>query len=99
MKKSYIALKAKAKKATPGPWPKAENRCDGKCSIIQVEGDGWNRLELEINRDDCNVKQADADAAYIAAAHPTLILQLVEELETAEKTIYKLAKYSSKCVD
>lgn len=60
-------LAAKAKAAMPGPW---EVGLVGNCNVVHFDGDNVRP-----------VAQCSAPvAAYIAAANPTTILALVEEL-------------------
>jgi hypothetical protein len=75
-------LEALAKAATAGPW-----RTDGRC-IDQLTDSAGQGFPLDVYPDSVEVVRAgddggiprDADASFIAAAHPEAVLELVAEV-------------------
>lgn len=53
---------------TPGPWELKGERVDGKCIFVENDHDGWHRLAVEVDSDDCDTATAWANARLIAAA-------------------------------
>lgn len=83
-------LKALAEKATPGPWlhEKENVHTGGVCSVNQG-GEPWFEV-WSPNWMDAPAKNNEADAAYIAAANPAEILELIAQLEDAQGEIRAL---------
>lgn len=72
---SQMALRALAEQATPGPWePTAVDE-----SVYQV----WAPNQRGVKRALLTWVHQQANAAYIAAAHPTAILALLDDVTTA----------------
>lgn len=80
-------LKALAEAATPGPW-KLGSWLD---NIFSVQGDSWLPI-CRVKRDEKSIERSQDknDAAYIAAAHPAAILELIRQLEAAEAETERL---------
>ncbi|MEG9670568.1 ead/Ea22-like family protein [Serratia bockelmannii] len=93
-------LKAAAMAATPGPWildddswsegdnanVSTEERYDGRIvSIAQIEGGG-----SESGFDEPFSAEQQANARYITAANPAVVLALLAELEAKDKRIAEL---------
>jgi len=78
-------LKAAAMAATPGPWDAELNEVwvmrDGTADFMLTDIFGDNELSAEQDR---------ANAAFIAAANPAVILALLAELEAKDKHIAEL---------
>lgn len=75
--KELDALEAAAKAATPGPW-----KCPGRALVVS-RMDSSEQLVC-----DCLSKQfaqAPKDAAFIAAANPAAVLDLIAELRQAKE--------------
>ena len=53
---------------TPAPWKIEPDRGDCKVIAISNPGDGWERLYVEVDSDDCDRETARANARLIAAA-------------------------------
>lgn len=72
-------LESKAKAATPGPW-----QYDG-VNVTQAVNDGTGLADV-ITTDDADEGRiiTDADAAYIAAASPDVVLSLIARVRDAE---------------
>lgn len=83
-------LKELAEKATPGPWlhEKENVHTGGVCSVNQG-GEPWFEV-WSPNWMDAPAKNNEADAAYIAAANPAEILELIAQLEDAQGEIRAL---------
>ena len=69
------ALEAAAKAATPGPW--VVDSLDG-CSVFYHDAEGIHHLIA------CCYDAQSKDAAYIAAANPAAVLELIAELRQAK---------------
>ena len=81
-------LEALAKAATPGPWEDLSNHPDHLCGTINkgkkhIAGCSW--FETWREEQHVSVEEALANAAYIAAANPTTMLELVAELREARR--------------
>lgn len=74
------ALEDTAKAATPGPWDNVVGYriYAGKKNVANAQEVFSCYAHEEIRS-----KQAQANAAYIAAANPAVVLELIEELRTA----------------
>lgn len=83
-------LKALAEKATPGPWlhEKENVHAGGVCSVNQG-GEPWFEV-WSPNWMDAPAQNNEADAAYIAAANPAAILELIAAHEDAQGEIRAL---------
>ncbi|UYU05057.1 ead/Ea22-like family protein [Serratia marcescens] len=96
----FSELKAAAMAATPGPWildddswsegdnanVSTEERYDGRIvSIAQIEGGG-----SESGFDEPFSTEQQANARYITAANPAVVLALLAELEAKDKRIAEL---------
>lgn len=83
-------LKELAEKATPGPWlhEKENVHTGGVCSVNQG-GEPWFEV-WSPNWMDAPAQNNEADAAYIAAANPAAILELITQLEDAQGEIRAL---------
>lgn len=94
----YQALRAKAEKATCGVWSLeyGESRFDCDDALIHRDVVGYLpicRIEgahPESGFDEDFQMEQQANAEFIAAANPTTVLALLDELETAEKRIAEL---------
>ena len=80
-------LKERAEKAMPGPWAYGTDaeKCGAKYpdtnrvyANLHPQDDHVYGILLSVNH---NLKICDTTAAYIAAANPTMILELIAELE------------------
>lgn len=98
----FSELKAAAMAATPGSWiavnddwsdgdhaniTTKERGDGGIIAIAQVEGGGF-----ESGFDEEFAEEQRANAAFIAAANPAVILDLLEELEAKDKRIAELGR-------
>lgn len=72
-------LKELAGKATPGPWGR-----DG--AIVLGNGRGL----ADVWGEDTSLVEDDHNAAYIAAANPSAVLALIEEVERLEQLVHTL---------
>ena len=87
-------LRALAEQATPGPWtsdihPSGMVVCsDGPVHHTEICETQWQRLIDPV----ANPDQARRNAAYIAAASPTRIIELLNELEHYERPTRELAR-------
>lgn len=80
-------LKAKALAATPGEWMREDR------TVYALMHHGWrkgeelfkNRMDLRVFCDRNHMEEEEANAAYIAAASPPVVLALIERLQRAEK--------------
>lgn len=94
----YQALRAKAEKATCGVWSLeyVESRFDCDDALIHREAAGYIpicRIEgahPESGFDEDFQMEQQANAEFIAAANPATVLELLDELEAAEKRIAEL---------
>lgn len=86
------ALREAAEKATPGPWYVHDKPCeDGNYGIDTSDKEflaeavvWWGFSRQSIWREE--------DAKHIAAANPAAVLELLDELEAAEKRIAELER-------
>lgn len=76
-------LESKARAATPGPWNTGSGehwsrdvRCRDPGLTAGGQGVAW-----------CGAEHGHEDAAYIAAAHPGVVLILIERVRAAEAEI------------
>lgn len=91
----YQALRAKAEKATCGEWSLeyGEGRFDGDDALIHREAAGYLpicRIEgahPESGFDEDFQMEQQANAEFIAAANPSTVLALLDELEAADKEL------------
>ena len=74
----YQELRRLAEQATPGPWRRTPAVRWRVVKVNEEEATEFTVADASINRLDEN---AEADAAYIAAANPAAILSLLDELE------------------
>lgn len=107
----FSELKAAAMAATPGPWildddswsegdnanVSTEERYDGRIvSIAQIEGGG-----SESGFDEPFSSEQQANARYIAAANPAVVLELLAELESktdfSDKAIERISGLEKAC--
>ena len=80
------ALEATAKTATPGPWEDLSNHPDHLRGTINkgakhIAGCSW--FETPKKEQYVSVEEALANAAYIAAANPATVLELIAEVRKA----------------
>ena len=84
-------LKEKAEKAMPGPWAYGTDaeKCGAKYpdtnrvyAYLHPQDDHVYGILLSVNH---NLKLCDTTAAYIAAANPQAILELIADYERLEK--------------
>lgn len=102
-------LKKKAEAATPGPWER-HNAADvftplgaeSRNSIACDNNDGWHIADCsqgptsvngELIEMDFGERRANAD--FIAAANPAVVLELIERLERAESSLKEPAAWIS----
>jgi hypothetical protein len=76
---SHDDLRAKAKAATPGPWEAGENHNDEPC-VYADNGNRWIAVLPHLCVTPI-LEMAQADAAFIAAASPDVVLGLLDEIE------------------
>ena len=84
-------LEARAKAATPGPW---RNAAGYKIKVAATGthcASAWSRYTYETGKEITD-EQAKANATYIAAANPAVVLELVAELRKARAERDWLAK-------
>lgn len=84
-------LKALAEKATPGPW-----EWDGDVSTYDPENEApwllqspWRDINSKVILQGTIKASQKEDAAYIAAANPAAILELIAQLEEARAQMEK----------
>lgn len=77
------AIRERRAKATSGEWSLRKSG-DGKAIWIDNPGDGWHRLSVEVDSDDCDSDTAMANALFIVNA-PTDIDTLLALLADAER--------------
>lgn len=77
MTDKYAELRRLAEAATPGPW-EVKHTSDGDVIQTEYERGGW---EIADERADV----PHQNAAFIAAANPSTILSLLDELEACRK--------------
>jgi hypothetical protein len=94
-------LETLAKAATPGPWEDLSNHPDHLRGTINkgskhIAGCSW--FETWREEQYVSVEEALANAAYIAAANPAVMLELIAELRR-EREKYKHAtiRYHEEC--
>lgn len=79
-------LKAAALAATPGPWSqKINHRREGDARVLDSKGNMF--AELDGYGDDYRTERANA--AYIAAANPAAVLELIAEIERLSAIVEK----------
>lgn len=82
MTDKYAELRRLAESATPGPWESVKrSEYDGSYYFLiqtQEERNGWEIAEIRMDVPHDN-------AAFIAAANPSTILALLDELEAAQR--------------
>lgn len=79
-------LIAKARAATPGPWHVSKSHDENDCDVWGVS-DAKARLHYRDNFGH------DQDAAFIAAANPTVILALCERVRELEQALKPFAAF------
>lgn len=87
------ALRALAEAATPGPWTTEDSRnAAGLARVWQLRGVGIA---------ECRVRGADNhhDAAFIAAANPTAVLALLDEIETLRAKVARVEALADRWPD
>lgn len=88
-------LRELAEKATPGPW------CDDGCGCVDTEISGLPVARFFGGGSDGISRGYDgslANAAYIAAANPTAVLSLLDELDTLREQVATLRE-ALECAD
>src|SRR5690348_7752451 len=83
-------LRALAEKATPGPWQRFYDRYESGTWCIQPVAEYGGMVVIP---EDAPVVASDvtvADAAYIAAASPDVILRLLDRIDALEKGLRTL---------
>jgi chromosome segregation ATPase len=83
-------LRKLAEKATPGPWHASYGTWPTIYQTHHVTRDVWHVASLGDHYGMLTGSKVDEDAAYIAAAHPAAILQLLAALDEAEKRIEQI---------
>lgn len=83
------ALEAAAKAATPGPW-RTEYRqryvfAENDVNVCEIRG--YGELIHMVPESEA-VEQMRSNGAYIAAAHPDAILELIAELRQLQESVY-----------
>lgn len=105
------ALAALAMAATPGPWreddcnvfcgPMADARTDA--IMAKIEGRPYDRGHLRLDAFVATTEQrgehSDADARYIAAASPDVVLALLAERERLRASVEELAGHLDTAVE
>ena len=71
------SLESAARAATPGPWENAED------AVFRVTVEAGDRWVCDCISGKVHSSQEAKDAAYIAAANPAVVLELVTELRKA----------------
>ncbi|EMQ2226053.1 ead/Ea22-like family protein [Citrobacter freundii] len=87
------ALREAAEKATPGEWKRMMRNSDELMTTFHGVAIGNVFVELTTGKRDI------FDAEFIAAANPSTVLTLLDELESAEKRIDELSASHSKLRD
>jgi hypothetical protein len=77
-------LEAKARAATPGPWDNHSINGEPIESVWLADGSVVATWAIKEPRFEFHAPQARADAAFIAAANPAAVLELLERLRAAE---------------
>lgn len=85
-------LERLAKAATPGPYEKVNGAYVGEFPAVGVKGPSLTILAFHAGE---NTAQKEADAAYIAAFSPSVVLALLTRLREAEKDTARVAKLES----
>lgn len=89
MTDKYAELRRLAESATPGPWESVKrSEYDGSYYFLiqtQEERNGWEIAEIRMDVPHDN-------AAFIAAANPSTILSLLDELVACRKDAERLSK-------
>jgi hypothetical protein len=84
-------LEAKARAATPGPWDNHSINGEPIESVWLADGSVVATWAIKEPRFEFHAPQARADAAFIAAANPAAVLELVQRLRAAEAIVRDLA--------
>jgi hypothetical protein len=84
-------LEAKARAATPGPWDNHSINGEPIESVWLADGSVVATWAIKEPRFEFHAPQARADAAFIAAANPAAVLELVERLRAAEDALALIA--------
>ncbi|GFQ14783.1 ead/Ea22-like family protein [Enterobacter hormaechei] len=79
------ALREVAEKATPGRWEYYPGNTSIEYNVDSMDEDQGSIVYVDSG--DFTQKQTDLNGAFIAAANPTTVLALLDELEAAEKRI------------
>lgn len=88
-------LEALAKAATPGPWEDLSNHpyhLHGTINKGEKHIAGCSWFETPREEQCVTVKEALANAAYIAAANPATVFELVAEVRRHRKSMTRLAR-------
>jgi len=78
-------LRALARAATPGPWQIGPKALDGSLAVRTLPGERVHAMTDMVAR-----PTVPADAAYIAAASPDVVLRLLAEIDEARADTAKL---------
>lgn len=85
------ALREVAEKATPGRWEYYPGNTSIEYNVDSMDEDQGSIVYVDSG--DFTQKQTDLNGAFIAAANPTTVLALLDELEAAEKRIAELSHH------
>lgn len=96
-------LERLARAATPGPWRRDENNVWGACDPDDTtsHGMGINIVECRSSvpqwaREPLDYFKSETNAAYIAAANPSVVLKLIEALRATQVGISAPAEMNPK---
>ncbi|MFZ5231548.1 ead/Ea22-like family protein [Enterobacter bugandensis] len=82
------ALREAAEKATPGRWEYYPGNTSIEYNVDSMDEDQGSIVYVDSG--DFTQKQTDLNGTFIAAANPSNVLALLDELEAAEKRIAEL---------
>lgn len=82
------ALREVAEKATPGRWEYYPGNTSIEYNVDSMDEDQGSIVYVDSG--DFTQKQTDLNGAFIAAANPTTVLALLDELEAKDKLIAEL---------
>ncbi|HHK9525124.1 TPA: ead/Ea22-like family protein [Enterobacter hormaechei] len=82
------ALREAAEKATPGRWEYYPGNTSIEYNVDSMDEDQGSIVYVDSG--DFTQKQTDLNGAFIAAANPTTVLALLDELEAKNKRIAEL---------
>ncbi|WP_220711620.1 ead/Ea22-like family protein [Citrobacter freundii] len=91
------ALREAAEKATPGRWEYYPGNTSIEYNVDSMDEDQGSIVYVDSG--DFTQKQTDLNGTFIAAANPSNVLALLDELEAAEKRIDELSASHSKLRD